>query len=204
MKDTSGRFSPGNRAGDDLIFACSPHSGGSTDRAALMVAAAWERCGFSPGIVYLREYRVRFCLGCGQCAETGECVFQAEDDCRMLFEMLRSSHRLCFCAPIYFYHLPALLKAFIDRSQSVYNNPSGYWAQAAEEKPVASAVLLAGRKRGRSLFTGSEITLKYFLHLFGRKLRTLGLRGVETGADLRDVGGENAYRIEEHVAGGRE
>jgi len=199
MKDISGRGSREDMSVSNLVFSCSPHPEGSTDRAAYLVAKAWEVAGFSPQIIRLRDYRIQGCTGCGECARTGGCVFSAEDDCRELFERIRESNRLCFCAPIYFYHLPALFKAFIDRSQSIYTDTSGYWKSGAKEKPRALSVLLAARERGRSLFAGSELTLKYFLFSFGRELSQIGLYGVESKADLEDEPGKNVYKIKKHV-----
>ncbi len=197
--DLSGRGSRGNMSGNNLVFSCSPHPEGSTDRAAYLVSKAWEAAGFSTQIIRLRDYRIQGCMGCGECSRTGRCIFSREDDCQDLFERIRESNRLCFCAPIYFYHLPALFKAFIDRSQSIYTDASGYWKAGAKDCPRAKSILLAARKRGRSLFSGSELTLKYFLFSFGRELSQIGFYGVESKADLQDESGENAAKIKAHV-----
>ncbi len=201
IMDISGRFSPGKGREIDAVFACSPHKGGSTDRAAEVVFSAWSRAGYSPRMFYLREYHICGCQGCGHCSSGEGCVLQGQDECVSLFEALRISRHLCFLAPIYFYHLPAQFKAFIDRSQSVYMDASGYWSGAGEGKPRTRTVLLAGRSQGEKLFVGSELTLEYFLRSFGRKGDIMGLRGIEKPGDLGEAGGKIVSGIEEFVLG---
>ncbi|MGM0611377.1 MAG: flavodoxin family protein [Thermodesulfobacteriota bacterium] len=184
---------------NDLIFACSPHEGGSTDFISEWIAEIWKNAGYSARIVFLRDYNIQFCRGCGKCSLTGRCVLEDVDDCRLLFEMLRTSRMLCFCVPIYFYHIPAQFKAWIDRSQSVYSDKSGYWIADSGIKPQVKTVFAAGRKRGNALFAGSELTLKYFLSSFGRESRALGLLGIEDRQDLF-MGRENILRrLQRHV-----
>ena len=92
-------------------------------------------------------------------------------------------------SPIYFYFLPAHFKALIDRTQR-------FWAlQGGEDripmplsraKPVLVA-MTAGRKRGNLLFSGSLLSLKYFLAPLDATIReTRLLRGLESLKDLHE------------------
>ncbi|WP_028574822.1 flavodoxin family protein [Desulfonatronovibrio hydrogenovorans] len=173
---------------DLTIFACSPRKGGNTDLAAHEALEAAQRAGCSAQLVYLRNYRVMPCVGCHGCAESQdfECLFKDRDDCAMLLERIDLAGTVCFCSPIYFYHLPAGFKGLIDRSQSYYER----WVANPASSPrgkKALCVLVAGRSRGRSLFQGSLLTMRYFLTPFGYDLNDLCLRGVDQKSDLENL-----------------
>lgn len=104
-----------------------------------------------------------------------------------MFDKLFSAPVLLISSPIYFYHVPALFKAFIDRGQ--------YWwmrklqghprFNGLREKRPAHVLLLCGRPKGERLFEGSLLSLKYFLSIFGFELREpLLLRGLDGPGDL--------------------
>lgn len=154
-----------------LIWACSPHQGGTTD---FLAKTAARHCAGQ--IVQLRDYVIAPCTGCGYCANHDHCVFQ--DDAAALFGRLIASPVNIFIAPIYFYALPAHFKAFIDRSQI-------YWHRGQLPPGGRVAVILAGATRGARLFDGANLTMKYFLELLGKKPEPgLGLRGVDKPEDI--------------------
>ena len=70
-------------------------------------------------------------------------------------------------SPIHFYHLPARLKALLDRSQYSWHLPP-------QEKPGRDAklavVLLAARRQGARLFEGALLTLRYVAAALGLTL----------------------------------
>jgi multimeric flavodoxin WrbA len=170
---------------DSLILACSPRPGGNTDTAAKLIADTLEQQGFSPEVIYLRQFKIIPCQGCQKCAEErlGHCILAANDDAQMVLEKILTFRRLFLCSPIYFYHLPAGLKALIDRSQSFYS----MWIkeQLKVHRGQAKIILIAGRKKGDKLFAGSQLTLKYFLSTFNYSLEYLNLRGLDKANDLR-------------------
>jgi multimeric flavodoxin WrbA len=169
---------------DILIIACSPRKGGNSDFAAGEVAGAAAGLGLEPELLYLRDFHVTPCLGCGKCATSPdfECVLDGKDQCRYLLDKIQYSGLVCFCSPIFFYHLPAHFKGLIDRGQSLYER----WLKtgAHGKKSRALCVLVAGRKIGQSLFTGSLLTLKYFFEPLNRELSHLCLRGIDGKGDL--------------------
>jgi multimeric flavodoxin WrbA len=58
------------------------------------------------------------CLNCGGCDTTGECVI--EDDMGKIYEAIRKGDRFIIASPIFFFGLPAQIKAPIDRCQAFY------------------------------------------------------------------------------------
>jgi len=158
-------------AGPAILFACSPRGGGNTDTSARAFAQGIDDAGGTSEIVYLRDKIIIPCKGCSLCDPSGTCILATKDDVESLFAALLESPFVFFAAPIYFYHLPALFKGFIDRAQSYYLR-SVHRDRPSVEFPRRRAYvsLCAGRPRGERLFEGSLLTLKYFLDVFGFSL----------------------------------
>ncbi|MFN2343685.1 MAG: flavodoxin family protein, partial [Desulfonatronovibrio sp.] len=107
---------------DFLIVGCSPRKGGNSDYAAHKIMDLTMHKGFDPELLFLRDYKISPCLGCHQCAESKDfsCILDDQDQCRKLLDKIDNAKMVCFCSPIYFYHIPAGFKALIDRGQSFY------------------------------------------------------------------------------------
>jgi multimeric flavodoxin WrbA len=170
-----------------LILSCSPRLGGNCDDAAEIVLKAAGKREFPsvPEITFLRDYTIFPCTGCHWCSASPEqCPLREKDDSLQLFTMLQNAPELVLIAPIYFYHLPVHLKALIDRSQTYWNlrqkvkNPA---------RPLRKAhiILMGGRKKGEQLFSGSLLSCRYWLDLFGFALdEPLCIYGVDNRGDL--------------------
>ena len=168
----------------------SPRAGGNSDAAADILADL-----VAGTVLRLRDFSVRPCVGCGACARDGHCVLADTDQAEELFAHVESASGLILTAPVYFYHLPAQAKAWVDRSQS------RYLAREAGLRPRASrrrafAALVAGRPRGERLFEGVLPTLRYFLDVFDFDLvDTVRVGGVDgMGALLGSASAKRAVR----------
>lgn len=158
-----------------LIVNGSPHVGGTTD--ALVHAACQGSCDYR--LLAIRDYAFAPCAGCNYCAATGKCRL-ARDQAQEIFTAIFSARALIIVAPIYFYALPGLLKGFIDRAQLYWRHPT---RQAIRP---AAAILAAGREKGENLFSGSLLSLKYFLQPLSYTLRSsLLVRGIEHRQKLK-------------------
>lgn len=179
---------------ETLIIAASPRPGGNSDHAAKLLAPA---LGPQAALVHLRGLHLRPCDGCGGC-KRGPCVHQ--DDATALHRRMLAADVVLFCAPIYYYHLPAHFKALIDRSQWVYEAKRRADPDIATlpTRPAAS-VLIAGRPRGDRLFQGAALTLDYFCEPFHLHHATpLELRGYDAPGDLA-ADPEACARVEAYV-----
>ncbi|WP_051261017.1 flavodoxin family protein [Desulfovibrio inopinatus] len=170
------------------LFAASPRAGGNSDRALDEFAQGVREAGGDCNALYLRKHRILPCVSCGVCEQTqgGPCPLAEKDDSAPLFDALLSSDFVFFASPIYFYHLPAHFKAFIDRGQRYYEaalaNRSEMLALPSRR---AAACLVAGRKKGERLFEGAALTLSFFLEPFRIRLEPqMGLRGIDASGDL--------------------
>lgn len=171
-----------------VVFLCGPRAGGNSDTAGLALARGLAEAGPPPQVIRLRERRVRPCLGCGTCAkEPNHPCPLADDEAEALFALLQTAPLVVFASPIYFYHLPAGFKGFIDRAQRHYEvrlAREGTGQALPPERP-AQAVLVAGRREGQQLFTGALLTLRYFLWPFFLRLaEPCLLRGRDAPNDL--------------------
>lgn len=175
--------------GPATVFLCGPRPGGNSDTAGLAFAAGLARAGRTPRIIRLREHAVTPCRGCGACAVGPDhrCPL-AGDDAEALFAAILDAAVVAFASPIFFYHLPALFKALIDRAQRHYAVRLDHEAAGIPIGPEKKAhvLLVAGRREGRQLFTGALLTLKYFLWPFAVRPAEdpCLLRGFDAPGDL--------------------
>lgn len=196
------------------VISASPRPGGNSDRAATLFAQGVAQAGGArPRVTHLRRFDVHPCQACYRCKHdaNGRCFLGEIDQSGALFQMLLDAPYVFLSAPIFFYHLPAQLKSWVDRSQSYWlRKLEGDEALAALPVRPAYVCLVAGRKHGDKLFEGSLLTLKYFLDIFNFKIvDPLTLYGLDGAGELAvhsefrdalvDLGAHAATRV---LAGG--
>jgi multimeric flavodoxin WrbA len=177
---------------------------GPEEEAASGIRDDGSKGGPSP--VYLRSYKVDPCISCNACTLAAQrltsldpkdsgtpgpgpllgCPLTLRDDSAPLLGLLATAKALCLVSPIYFYHLPAALKALVDRVQPFWVlREAGITRYSANTPRTCHVILLAGRSRGDRLFAGSLLTLKYaFDPLNIRLADPLLLRGLDAPAAL--------------------
>ena len=162
----------------------------------------------APEPVYLRSHRIDPCVSCNACAHAARnmhscdlakagasgpgpslhfgCPLTARDDSAPLLCRLAKAVGLCIIAPIYFYHLPAALKALVDRMQPFWAlRDAGISCYSGQKPRTCHVILLAARPRGNKLFEGSLLTLKYALEPLNIRLaEPLLLHGLDNPSDL--------------------
>ena len=176
-------------------LACSPRPGGNSDFLARRFARGFSGGGMPMEVFPLRQHAVSPCIACYRCERDpeGACPLAADDDSSQLFDIMMRAPALCIVAPIFFYHLPAQMKAFIDRGQSYWlRRARGDAAMHALPRRQASVILVAGRKRGDKLFEGSLVTLRFFLGMFNftmtEPLTLLGYDAIDAASSSLDLG----------------
>ena len=177
------------------VLACSPRARGNSDFMVHNFVQGVRGSGGEAEVTFLRDYNILPCNVCHHCFEhpASKCLLDGRDDAGRLFQMLEEAPLVFMAAPIFFYHLPAQLKAFIDRGQC-------YWARREKARKVAGwapnpsprpgmAGLVAARTRGDKLFEGSLLTLQYFLDLFDIRLTEhCQMMGYDAPNELADDG----------------
>ena len=167
-----------------LLLCASPHKGGTTEKLARLLQKGLASHA-SVSRILLAGKSLAGCLHCGACKKDGLCVLQDRDECEAIFAAMRKASLVIWLSPVYFYGLPAQAKALVDRSQRFYEAAMACHAKDAPVRPRALAFLVAGRTRGKHLFTGSHLALRYFFAALGLDFAgSLALRGLEEPADM--------------------
>ena len=179
-----------------LLLCGSPRKSGNSDMAMAILAQSLaplaQKEQFPPvQTLFVRDHRLLYCTGCNVCGHaqsilaqphspSARCPQYQKDQSLALLAPLEQAGGLCIISPIQNYHLPAGLKALLDRLQPWYTGKKG-----VERTRPFFAVLIAGRPRGEKLFAGSLLTLRWALAPLGYTLEPpLVLRGLDAPGDL--------------------
>ena len=162
-----------------IVLNGSPHKHGFTDAIVTYIVHHIPQSK----VLLARDISMRDCIHCGYCKSNtlmtkqytqGCCTIATESDTGVFTELL-SADTILWIAPIYFYHLPSVAKAIIDRSQAVY-----YMQEREEKNHIFYPILHAGRTQGKKLFEGALLTLMYFAKALGFTMgEALLLRGTD-------------------------
>lgn len=100
----------------------SPHRRiGNTYRIMQKMLAETKEMGAVPEIVLLSDLKMNYCAGCALCLREGECW--QKDDVKELQDKMREADGIVLGSPVYFLHVTAQMKTFIDRSVSLGHRP---------------------------------------------------------------------------------
>ena len=80
--------------------------------------------------LYLDDLNIQFCRGCWSCLKLGEPGCVIDDDMTWIYPKLNEADVIVFATPIYWWHINAQMKKFIDRLEGLLdgngpNNLSG-------------------------------------------------------------------------------
>lgn len=103
-----------------LIIAGSPRKDGNSDLLAQQFAKGAEEAGNSVEIIYVRDLRLGYCIGCWACLKTGKC-FQ-KDAANDIHAKMLEADVVCFSTPVYYYSVTGQMKTFIDRMNPLYSH----------------------------------------------------------------------------------
>ncbi len=133
----------------------------------------------------LRDLRISPCLEIYGCKKDGRCVIQ--DDFQILYDKLLACRALMLASPIFFYTVSAHTKLFMDRCQSLWVKK--YWLDkvpfGSPQAKRRGLFIAAGATRGKKLFDGVLLTVKYFFDTLDMELwRSLLYRGLDFEGDV--------------------
>ena len=117
------------------------------------------------------------------CERDGNCIMR--DDMDIIIPRLIEADGIIVASPMFFYGVTAQLKALIDRCQALWvrrnilkNLPD------SNKKGVFIGV---GATRGKQLFDGSILVIKYFFQAFGAEyVDELLVRGVDKRGEIKE------------------
>ena len=135
--------------------------------------------------IVLRDLKMSPCLEIYGCKETGRCVIQ--DDFQKVYDQLLASHGLMLASPIFFYTVSAHTKILMDRCQSLWVKK--YWIDKiprGQRDPRRKGLFISvGATRGKKLFNGTLLTVRYFFDVLDTELwKTLLYRELDLEGDV--------------------
>jgi len=165
-----------------LVFLGSPRKKGNSEILTNAVLEGVRDAGGVPEIVRLCDLKISPCISCGGCDKEGKCV--VEDDMTPLYDKIIRIDRIIVASPIFFYGITAQTKAFIDRTQALWNRKrllqeNGEWVENPERQGFFISVAATS---GTKIFEGAILTMRYGFDAMG--LRYAG-DFLVTGPDKR-------------------
>jgi multimeric flavodoxin WrbA len=163
----------------------SPRRKGNTSTLLDRAAQGASDAGAEVEKVILRDLEMSPCLEIYGCKETGRCVIK--DDFERVHDQLLACDGLMLASPIFFYSVSATTKILMDRCQSLWVKK--HWIdkvpfgqRGLKRKGLFISV---GATRGKRLFEGTLLTVRYFFDVLDTELwRTLLYRELDFEGDV--------------------
>lgn len=168
-----------------LAIQGSPRRNGNTARLLKSAARGASDAGSLVNEVVLRDLKMSPCLEIYGCKEKGRCVIN--DDFQTLYDLLLSCDAVILSSPIFFYTVSAHTKILMDRCQSLWVKK--YWIKkepfGLTTNTRKGLFIAAGATKGKRLFDGTLLTVKYFFDALDMELwRSLLYRGLDFEDDV--------------------
>jgi len=168
-----------------LGFQGSPRKKGNTNYLLSVLMEAAEALGAQTRIIEAAQKHIVPCLGCGFCEKKGICITKDDDMTLEIYPLLREAEVVVLATPIYFYNVPAQLKALIDRSQTLWSRKYKLKLTDPARHYRRGFLLAQGATKGKNLFEGVELTAKYFFDAVGAEYHgSLSYRHIEAVGDM--------------------
>ncbi len=148
----------------------SPRRKGNTATLLKQAVQGARDAGAGVTEVVLRDLKMSPCLEIYKCRETGRCAIQ--DDFQKVHDLLLNADGLILASPIFFYSVSAHTKIFMDRCQSLWVKK--YWIEGIPygkwQVRRRGLFISVGATRGKRLFDGALLTIKYFFDVLDMEL----------------------------------
>jgi multimeric flavodoxin WrbA len=177
----------------------SPRRRGNTATLLKQAVAGARDAGARVEEVMLRDLKLSPCLEIYSCKQDGECRIQ--DDFQRTREMVLGSAGLMLASPIFYYTVSAHTKILMDRFHSLWVKK--HWLDA-DRNPAAAVrrkglFISAGATRGKRLFDGTLLSVRYFFDTLDMDLwKSLLYRGLENEGEAQE---HSDYLNETYQAG---
>lgn len=168
-----------------LAIYGSPRRRGNTSLLLQNAVAGAREAGFQVDELVLRDLNMSPCLEIYGCKKTGRCVIQ--DAFQDVYDQLLSCEAVMLASPIFFYTVSAHTKILMDRCQSLWVKK--YWINKLSYGPESlhkkGLFISLGATKGKKLFAGALLTVRYFFDTFNAALwRSLLYRGLDFEGDV--------------------
>jgi arsenite transporter/arsenate reductase (thioredoxin) len=170
-----------------LGFQGSPRKKGNTNYLLSLFMDEAENLGAQTRIIEVAQKNIVPCIGCGYCEKKGYCITKDDDMTNEIYPLLREADVVVLAAPIYFYNVPAQLKALIDRTQTLWSRKYKLSLTDPARHYRRGFLLAQGATKGKNLFEGVDLTAKYFFDAVGARFNgRLTYRHIENIGDMKE------------------
>ena len=139
----------------------SPRSRGNNEYLLSLFMKDAEKRGFDTHTVRAAFDVYEPCIGCGYCEKNGTCSIK-DNLARDLFPLMRRADVIIMASPVYFYGVPARIKAIIDRIQTLWSRKYRLELKDPGGDYRRGILLSVGATHGKNLFDGIRLTTRYF------------------------------------------
>ena len=163
----------------------SPRRRGNTATLLKHAVQGAVDAGAQVNEIVLRDLKMSPCLEIYACKKNGRCAIK--DDFHQVVDQILSAKALMLASPIFFYTVSAHTKILMDRCQSLWVKK--YWIDKVpfgQWEPKRKGLFISvGATKGKKLFNGVLLTVKYFFDVLDMELfRSLLYRGLEFEGDI--------------------
>jgi len=135
--------------------------------------------------IVLRDLKISPCLEIYGCMQAGECAIK--DDFQIVRDKILASQGLILASPVFFYAVSSHTKILMDRFQSLWVKK--YWVDKTPRDQQTlkrkGLFISAGATKGKKLFDGMLLSVKYFFDVLDMDLwKTLLYRQLDFQEDV--------------------
>ena len=162
----------------------SPRKKGNTSFLLSTFMNEAERLGARTHVVDVDKKNIIPCKEYIVCEKKGFCPID-DDMTHEIYPLLRQADVIVAATPVFFYSTTAQLKALIDRSQTLWARKYKLQLTDPGRNTRRGFLLAVGATKGKNLFEGLQLTVKYFFDAVGAGYAgSLTYRNVENKGDM--------------------
>jgi multimeric flavodoxin WrbA len=163
-----------------------------------------EAAGAEVEKVLVSKLKISPCLEIYACRKDGNCAIK--DDMQLLYEKLMETDHIIFASPIFFYGITSQAKAIIDRCQALWVRRHVLGIGKEDNRVRRGLFISVGATKGKRLFDGAVLTVKYFFDAIGMKYSgDLLVRGIDKKGQIEEhpAALEDAFRLGQELVLGK-
>jgi multimeric flavodoxin WrbA len=162
----------------------SPRIGGNTDLLLDEALKGAQSEGAEIEKIIVEKLNIAPCREYNGCFKDGNCVIR--DDMDNIYPKLLEADVVIVASPMFFYSLTSQVKALIDRCQALWSRKH-ILKQNLPNSGRKGAFIAVGATKGKQLFDGSILIVKYFFQSIGVKYADeLLVRGVDRRGEVKE------------------
>jgi arsenate reductase len=162
----------------------SPRKKGNTHDILSMFMEQARQYGAVTQTITPHTLDIKPCRELIVCEKKGFCPIK-DDMEKSIYKLVKNADIIVIAAPVFFYNVPAQLKALIDRCQMFWGRKYKLKLEDPNAKNRQGVLLSCGASGGKKLFDGVELTAKIFFDAVSVKYQgSLTYRHIENPGDM--------------------